>query len=202
MRVVLLALALGSCGPIVQVGGNAPRPDALHTLTAVAPAATPAPAAVDLARAVTVDVPTMPGALRTLRMPVTVSDTAIQYVPAAQWAEQPNRLFQRLLAETLASTGMPVIDARSAGLVSNRRLTGELLAFGVDVRGASPVARVRYDATLTTPKGLAQRRFEAEVPLAAVSGPAVAAALNRGANQVAGEVALWVRAGGGGGGGT
>ncbi|MFN3370901.1 MAG: ABC-type transport auxiliary lipoprotein family protein [Sphingomonadaceae bacterium] len=189
---LLLAAGLPACSPIVQVGGNAPRPDAVLTL-----AATPAPAVplgrapVDLARAVTIDTPSVPGALQTLRIPVTVSDTAIQYVKAAQWSEQPARLFQRLLADVVEASGTPVIDQRSSGQLGGRRLTGQLIAFGVDVRG-SPMVRIRYDATLAAPDGIRQRRFEREAPIDRVDGREAAASLNTAANALAADVARWL----------
>ena len=183
---------LAACGPLVKIGGNTPVPDSVYTLSAAPPSSVPAGLVpVDLARAVSVDTPTIPGALQTLRIPVTVSDTAIQYVKAAQWSEQPNRLFQRLLADLLVQAGQPVIDLRSSGQSGGRRLTGQLQAFGVDVRGAPKVV-VRYDATLASPTGLRQRRFEREADLAAVEGPAVAAGLNAAANLLAADVAAWV----------
>ena len=192
-RAALLALLLlGGCGPLVQIGGNAVPPDALYTISATAPAAVPVGhVPVDLERAVSVDVPSVPGALQTLRIPVVVSDTAIQYLQAAQWSEQPNRLFQRLLADTLTHSGIAVLDQRSSGTLGGRRLTGQLLAFGVDTRDAQ-VVRVRYDATLTGSGGVRQRRFEREVPLAMVDGNAVAAALNSAANAVAVDVSQWI----------
>jgi cholesterol transport system auxiliary component len=190
---LIALLLLAGCGPLVQIGGNAPTPDALYTLTATAAAAVPAgQAPVALATAVSVDIPAVPGALQTLRIPVTVSDTSMQYVKTAQWLEQPNRLFQRLLADTLTHGGIAVIDQRSSGTMGGRRLTGQLLAFGVDVRG-SPMVKVRYDATLAGPGGVRQRRFEREAAVAAVDGAEVAAALNGAANAVAADVALWVR---------
>lgn len=190
---------LAGCGPLVQVGGNAPQPDALYTLTAE-PAAVPAGLSpVDMAAAVSVDLPSVPGALQTLRIPVTLSDTALQYVKAAQWSEQPNRLFQRLLADRLVASGVAVIDQRSSGQIGGRRLTGQLLAFGVDVRGAASVV-VRYEATLTGPDGVRQRRFERTEPVARVEGAAVARALNGAANAVAADVARWVAGGGNAGG--
>jgi cholesterol transport system auxiliary component len=193
---LLLPLLLAACSPIVQVGGNAPRPDALYTLSAAPPLAVPAgQAPVDLARAVTVDTPSMPGALQTVRIPVTVSDTAIQYVKGAQWAEQPNRLFQRLVADTLVHSGISVVDQRSSGQTGGRRLTGQLLAFGLDVR-AAPMVRVRFDATLAGPDGVRQRRFEREAPVAGQDGENVALALNGAANRVAADVAAWVAGGG------
>ncbi len=188
----LLSLA-AACGPLVQIGGNSPRPDALYTLGAPPPAAVPAGLKpVDMQQAVTVDIPSVPGALQTLRIPVTVSDTAIQYLTGAQWSEQPNRLFQRLLADTLTSHGVNVVDQRSSGQTGGRRLTGQLMAFGVDVRNARQV-HVRYDAQLSGPDGVRQRRFERELPLAQAQGAEAAVALNQAANAVAADVALWVR---------
>lgn len=189
----LLGLA-AACGPLVQIGGNSPRPDALYTLSATPPESVPAGLnPIDMKQAVTVDMPSVPAALQTLRIPVTVSDTSIQYLTGAQWAEQPNRLFQRLLADRLSASGIGVVDQRSSGQTGGRRLTGQLLAFGVDVRGGQQV-RVRYDAQLAGPDGVRQRRFEREVPLAAVQGPEAAVALNAAANAIATEVAQWVGA--------
>ena len=190
---LLLFALLMSCGPLVQIGGNSPRPDALYTLTATAPAAVPAgQVPVDMASAVTVQVPTVPGALQTLRIPVSISDTAVQYVKAGQWSEQPNRLFQRLISDTLVHGGIAVVDPRASGVSARRILSGQLVAFGVDSRMAAPLVRVRFDATLSTPAGLRQRRFERAAPLAAVESAQVAAALNLAANQVAADVAAWV----------
>lgn len=192
-RAALLALLLlGGCGPLVQVGGNTAPPDALYTVSATSPAAVPAgQVPVDMARAVSVDIPAVPGALQTLRIPVIVSETSIQYVQSAHWSEQPNRLFQRLLADTLTHSGIAVIDQRSSGTTGGRRLTGQLMAFGVDVREGQ-VVRVRYDATLAGPDGVRQRRFERDAPVARIDGATVSAALNSAANAVAGDVSRWI----------
>lgn len=196
IRALPLLLLLAGCGPLVEIGGATPRPAALYTLSAAPPEAVPAGLApVDMSKAITVDTPTLPGALQTVRIPVTVSDTSIQYVRDAQWAEQPNRLFQRLLADRLVHSGLAVIDQRSSGQSARQRLTGQLMAFGVDVRG-SPQVRVRYDATLSGPDGIRQRRFEREAPVAVVNGATVVDALNSAANQVAADVAAWARSAG------
>ena len=192
-RALPLLLLLAGCGPLVEIGGNTPRPAALYTLSAAPPEAVPAGVQpIDLSKAITIDTPTLPGALQTVRIPVTVSDTSIQYVRDAQWAEQPNRLFQRLLADRLSASGIGVVDQRSSGQTGGRRLTGQLLAFGVDVRGARQV-HVRYDAQLAGADGVRQRRFERELPLAQAQGAEAAVALNQAANAVAADVALWVR---------
>ncbi|WP_199553307.1 ABC-type transport auxiliary lipoprotein family protein [Sandaracinobacteroides hominis] len=185
-------LTLSGCGPLVQIGGNAPRPDALYTISAPPPASVAVgQQPVDMKAAVTIDTPAVPGPLQTLRIPVTVSDTSIQYVQSAQWAEQPNRLFQRLLADTLTANGIAVIDQRSSGQIGGRRLTGQLMAFGVDVRGG-PAVKIRYDATLYGPAGIRQRRFEREAALGRVDGPEASTALNGVANLIAADVAKWV----------
>lgn len=188
-----MLVALSACGPVVQIGSDRTPPVALYTVTAATGAAAGSGAQpVDPARAVTVATPDVPGTLRTLRIPVTVSDTQVQYVKAAVWAEQPGRLFGRLLADRLAGGGVAVIDARSTGRQADRLLSGQLLAFGADVSGDAPTVRVRYDSTLSGPDGVRQRRFEREVPVSRVDGATVAAALNLAANALAGDVTQWV----------
>ncbi len=189
-----LALLVASCGPIVQVGAPAPPPAALLTLSSTGPQASPAGlSAVDHASAVTLLAATAPASLQTLRIPVQVSMTEMQYLKAAQWAEPPARLFMRLVGETLVGAGVPVVDRRLTGKAAGRVLGGELAAFHVDARRA-PLVRVRYDATLAGPGGLRQRRFEREVAVQAIAPAEVSRALNAAANAVAADVAAWVAA--------
>lgn len=200
LPLVLLPALVAACGPLVQVGAPQPPPAALLVTTPAPPAAVPAGTApIDLARAVSIDLPRLPGTLQTLRIPVAVSETEVQYVREASWAELPNRQFQRLLADTIASRGIAVVDPRVSGRTGGRVLSGQLLAFGVDLRSGRPEVRVRYDATLAGPDGLRQRRFERSEPVADVRARPVAAALNRAANAVAADVALWIEPGEGAG---
>lgn len=188
----LAALTLAGCGPLVQIGGNDKPPVALMVLRATA---TDAPRPVDLrtGRAIIVATPTVPGTLQTLRLPVVTGDNSLAYLVGATWAEQPNRQFAHLLADTLAAAGQPVLDARTGGLSGARALNGALTEFGLDVR-AAPVVRVRFDAVLSDSAGkaIAARRFEASEPAATQAPGDVATALNAAANRVAGEVADWV----------
>jgi cholesterol transport system auxiliary component len=191
----VIALALAACGPLVQIGGNTPAPDSLLTLRATAeprPYAGPASAGTALG----VTLPLVPGTLQTLRLPVTTSDTEVLYLAKASWAEQPNRQFQRLLADTLASAGLAVVDSRQSTAAPARSLTGTLREFGLDVRNpGAPVVRVRYDAQIAAPGDrtapLLLRRFDASEPVPNQTPTAVAAALNRAANRLAADVALW-----------
>jgi cholesterol transport system auxiliary component len=187
---VAALLALAACGPLVQIGGNATPPDALLTLRAAGDM--PASVGVDPATTLGITVPSVPGTLQTLRLPVTTTDTEVQYLKAANWAEQPAKLFQRLLGDVAAAQGIAVIDSRQSDVTAARKLTGTLREFGLDVR-AAPLVRVRYEAMLTGRDGrlLAMRRFEATQPVAGQTPGEVGAALNTAANAVAADVAAW-----------
>lgn len=192
---LLLLVLLAGCGPLVQIGGNAPAPASLLTLSATtkpAAYAGPAPASATVG----VEIPAVPLVLQTLRLPVATSAGEVTYLTGAAWAEQPNRQFQRLLADTLAGKGVAVIDSRQARSPPARSLTGTLRDFGLDVSDpAAPVVRVRYDAQISgnrTASTVLLRRFDATEPVADLTPVTVAAALNRAANQVAVQVADWV----------
>lgn len=182
------ALLIAGCGPLVQIGGAGEPPDSLLTVRAD----TGEPKSIT-GKPLLVTVPSAPGALRTLRIPVTTETTEIAYLSKASWVEQPVVLFQRLLGEVVqARTGRPVIDERNADISGAHRLSGRLIEFGLDVRGA-PQVRVRYDAMLSAPGTgyVASRSFEATRPVNAETGPAVARGLNEAANEVAASVGDW-----------
>ncbi len=194
----LLAVAglglLAACGPLVQIGGNAKAPVALLTIRA---SAVPSERGrtVDVSRTFSVVTPTVPGPLQTLRLPVITRDTEIAYLTGATWAEQPNKQFARVLADTLQSRGLAVLGPRSSGAGATRLLSGQLVEFGLDVRdAAAPKVMLRYDALLTGDGGktLGLRRFDQSIPVTSQAPGDVAMALNTAANNVAAEVADWV----------
>ncbi|TFU01336.1 ABC transporter [Polymorphobacter arshaanensis] len=191
---LLAALVLlASCGPLVQIGGNDTPPASLLTLRATATPVIAAPAAKPAT--VMVVVPAAAGALQTLRVPVAVGDVELQYLVGATWSEQPNRLFRRVLADTIVARGLIVIDPRGPSPRADMTLSGTLTEFGLDVRTPdNPHVNVRYDAVLNSTNGtlIAARRFDASAPVAGKSPAVVGAALNDAANRVAGEVADWV----------
>lgn len=138
----------------------------------------------------------VPGAAQSLagvRVPVQSSQTTIAYVAGAQWVEPPNRMFVRLLSDTVpARTGRIVLSSAQSFSDPGAVLSGELRNFGVDA--ATNEAVVTFDASLIRVSGkvVEKRRFEARVPIPAVEAGAVGVGLNQAANQVAGEVADWV----------
>jgi cholesterol transport system auxiliary component len=188
LLILAAALPLAACFSF-----GADPPDQLLTLK---PAATVEPGRSVTAapgEAITVAVPTVPQALATPRVPVRATDTSIAYVKDAQWSEQPNRLFQQLLSETIqARTGRPVLSPRQFSFDPGVRLAGELVMFGVDAATRSAV--VTYDAAVSRDGGAAieTRRFEARVPVSAIEAIPVGEALNQAANQVAADVAAWI----------
>lgn len=190
----LLLIAVAGCGPLVQVGGNTPAPAALLVLRSdVPPPQFAGPTAITDTLAVAA--PDVPAELQTLRLPVQVDGSSVQYLAGASWAEQPSRQFQRLLGDKLAAAGVAVLDSRGGNVSPARLLTGHLREFGLDVRQAA-VVRVRYDAQLAGPRGgatVALRSFVAEEPVPSQQPAAVAAALSRASNRLAGEVAAWVK---------
>lgn len=183
----LLALGLSGC---LRFGAEPPE-----ALLALSPAQT-APAGQTLTgtedTSIAVGVPSAAQELQTQRIPVRATDTTIAYVKDAQWVENPNRLFTRLLMETIAArTGRLVVGPRGQRGSPNR-IDGDLTMFGVDA--ATGTAVVTFDASYARGPDapLQKRRFEARVPVSPIEARPVGAALNTAANQVAAEVADWV----------
>ena len=186
---IAVAAALGGCA---LLGGGGKTPATLQTLTPEAADPGAMARTVVAGQAVTIATPIVPKELRTLRVPVQLTPTDIQYVTNLQWVDTPDRLFQGLLDETIRrTTHRVVLDPHQAALDPGLLVTGELQRFGYDA--ATGQAVVTYDGSLSTAGGtrVETRRFTAT---AASSGTAasIGPALNRAANQVALDVAKWI----------
>jgi cholesterol transport system auxiliary component len=186
-----LAFALGACSLGGLLGGGK-APPYLLTLTSQAPATGEFTRSAAPGEAVTISTPIIPKELRTVRIPVHVTPTAIEYVTDVQWADTPDKLFQDLVAETVRrTTNRVVLDRDQALLDPGLVVSGQLSRFGYDDSEAAVV--VRYDAALSTAGGtrVETRRFEAKVP-ATPDATRIGPALNPAANQVAMDVAKWI----------
>jgi cholesterol transport system auxiliary component len=186
-----LAGALGACSLGGLLGGGKP-PTTLQTLTPEAADPGPMTRTVNAGQAVTIGTPSVPKELRTVRVPVQINPTDIQYVTDLQWVDTPDRLFQDLLAETVRrTTSRVVLDPSQTALDPGLVVTGALQRFGYDA--ATGQAVVVYDGSLSTERGtrVEARRFTASVPSDG-SAASVGPALNRAANQVALDVAKWI----------
>ncbi len=189
---IALAGALGACSLGGMLGGGGKPPATLQTLTPEAADPGPIARTVNAGQAVTIGTPAISKELRTVRVPVQLNATDIQYVANLQWVDTPDRLFQDLIAETVRrTTNRVVLDSRQTALDPGLVVSGALQRFGYDAASGQVV--VVYDASLSTEGGthVEARRFTAN---AAADGTAasVGPALNHAANQVALEVAKWI----------
>jgi len=188
----IAAAALAGCSVGSLLGGGSKVPPTLQTLTPEA--ADPGTIVRNSAarQAVTVMTPAVSNQLKTLRVPVQLSPTDVQYVTNLQWIDTPDRLFQSLVEETLRrTTNRVVLDPSQTGLDPGVVLQGELERFGYDASTRQVV--VAYNGSLSSADGtqVQTRRFVASVP-ADGTGPSVGQALNHAANQVAQQVAQWI----------
>ena len=188
---VLVAAALGGCSLSSLTGGGGKPPLMLQTLTPEAADPGNVARTASAGQTLTIATPLVQNELRTVRVPVQLTATDVQYVTGLQWVDTPDRLFQNLLEETVKrTTSRVVLDPNQSGLDPGITLQGELERFGYDAQTGQVI--VAYNGTLAGPGGTVQsRRFEATVP-ADGTGPSVGPALNRAANQVAQQVAQWV----------
>lgn len=187
-----LTLALPACSLSGLLGGGGKAPATLQTLTPEAADPGASQRTVNAGQAVTVSTPTVPKELRSVRVPVQLGPTDIQYVTGLQWVDTPDKLFQALVEETIRrTTSRVVLDSRQATLDPGLVITGQLQRFGYDAAAGQVV--VVYNAALSAEGGsrVEARRFTASEPSDG-SGPSVGPALNRAANAVAADVAKWV----------
>ncbi|MGB3317582.1 MAG: ABC-type transport auxiliary lipoprotein family protein [Sphingopyxis granuli] len=189
LTLALGALLLSGC---VSFGGKVPP--FLLTLDAdAAPAAGEARTASDAAT-LTILIPAAPQKLRTTRIPVQQDDASVAYVKDAQWVEAPQRLFQRLLSETVAArTNRVVIDEGQYLTAPGEQLAGQLMEFGVDARSNEAIVVYQAMRVGAGGKTVTQRRFEAREPVGGrIEAKPVGEALTRAANKVASDVAGWL----------
>ena len=186
-----LALTASACSVGGLLGGGKP-PTTLVTLTPEAPEPAQIIRAAAAGQAVTISPPAVSRELRTVRVPVQVNQTDVQYVANLTLVDTPDRLFADLVAETLRrTTGRVVLAPNQAALDPGLIVTGELQRFGYDA-GTGQVI-VQYDGSLSAAAGnrVESRRFTATAP-ADGTAASVGPALNRAANQVALDVAKWI----------
>ena len=184
------AIALAGCSSLLGGGGKVPP--TLQTLTPEAADPGNITRSAAAGQAVTIQTPVIDNALRTVRVPVQLTPTDVQYVTNLQWVDTPDKLFQSLVEETVRrSTNRVVLDPNQTGVDPGTVLQGELERFGYDA--STRAAVVAFNGTLTSPNGaqVQTRRFVASVP-ADGTGPSVGPALNQAANQVAQQVAQWI----------
>ena len=190
--IACLMAGLALLGGCVNLGGGKAPANLIH-LSPVSSAPAGAGTIAKAGEALVVFQPQTDRSLAVVRVPVQVSDTSIAYLTDVAWVDSPARLLRSLFAETIRSRGkILVFEDDQPEARGNLRLTGRLEAMGYDARNRSVV--LRYDGLLQAADGtMRSRRFEAVEKNVAPKGPAVAEALNVAANDVAMQVADWVK---------
>jgi cholesterol transport system auxiliary component len=187
-----VAAALGGCSIGGLLGGGAKPATTLVTLTPEAAEPGQMARSAAAGQAVTIESPTVPRELAAVRVPVQVTPTDIQYVANLQLVDAPARLFGNLIAETVRrTTNRVVLDPSQTSFDPGLLVSGELRRFGYDASSGQVV--VTFDGSLSAAGAnrVETRRFTATAP-ADGTAASVGPALNRAANQVAGEVAAWI----------
>ena len=184
---VAASIVLSAC---VSFGAKAPP--SLLVLTATASVQGGAVKSGAPADALIVLLPEVPRKIDTNRVPVSIDDSNVAYLKDAVWADKPARMMQLLLMETIsAKTGRLVLNEVDAGGKAQQFLSGTLMEFGIDSQAMEAV--VVYDAVkLVRGQAIEKKRFEAREAVSAVEPGTAGAALNRAANSLASEMALWV----------
>jgi len=186
---IALAAAAGACSLGGLLGGGGKIPPTLQTLTTEAADPGPIARTVAAGQAVTIMTPLTPKELQTVRVPVQLSPTDVQYVTNLQWIDTPDHLFQRLVSETVRrTTNRVVLDPNQTGLDPGVVLNGQLQRFGYNAQTGQ--VEVIFDGALATAGGgqVQTRRFTATAP-ADGTGATVGPALNRAANEIAQQIA-------------
>lgn len=186
---VAAALTLSGC---VSLGTK--PPDELLRLTAQETAPAGATSSGQPSEAIVVLDPEADRGLDVLRVPVIVDASSVAYLKDALWIEKPSRQFRSVLAETLrARTGQLVVEGGDFEVTGRTMIGGRLLQMGYDVQRSAVI--VRFDAIRTDRGGapIQSRRFEAVVSGVEAKAKPVGTALNQAANDVARQVADWVK---------
>lgn len=193
-RTALIAVATLGLSGCLSLGAK--LPDQLFRLSPDESAPAGTTVSGPLAQAIVVLDPETDRSLDVMRVPVRIDEARVAYLKNAAWIERPARQFRSLLAETLrARTGRLVVEDGDYDIAGKSQVGGRLLEMGYDARKRAVV--VRFDAVLRSAGGgeeIASRRFEAVISGLEPEAKDVGPALNRAANDVAGQVADWIKA--------
>ncbi len=187
--IILLTLALGSCGSLLPTGEDGKKPAQRFSLSMTAGDIAPS-----ITAAIRVEDFDAPAELALDRIVVRRGAQEVLYAKGARWTDKPARLMRNLVTDYLkASSTSIVASPTQIDVPILYRLSGRLSAFQIRVDG-TPIASVRFEALLNNTRNRTPiaKLFSAEVEATSDSPSAMAAAINTASNQVASDVAGWV----------
>jgi cholesterol transport system auxiliary component len=130
-----------------------------------------------------------------LRLLVEPTPGQISYLSDAQWADRLPPLLQARTIEAFENGSRLARVARPGdGVSGDYQLSMDIRTFGVRVEPAGAQAVVEISAKVIGNQAgriVAARIFTARVPIASVTGPAVAQALDEASDQVLIEMVRW-----------
>ncbi len=191
------AQALLILAPVFMLTGcisfGAEAPPSLLLLTATATVADGTANTGQQKEALVILTPDVPRKLDTNRLPVQINASSIAYLKDAVWSDKPARLMQKLLMETIAAkNNRLVLNEADTGGLAQEFLSGSLMEFGIDASRNEAV--LVYDAVkLVRGKAVKKQRFEVRRPVSLIEAGPASTALNVAANQMAGEIADWLK---------
>ena len=190
----VLALAPAGCGPLIDLGGSE-GPVAHYALTPL----DELPRDFDQRGVVLfVEEPTLPGGLRSSAIAVRSSETRIEYLSGAQWAERPSEMIRRQLIETLEKAGLAqIVGQGSLEIASDYRLKSDIRAFQADAAEGPARAQARIAVVVklvrTAPTEIiATRRFEASAQADSRDLDRTIAALDAALHVILTDVVMWL----------
>ncbi|HSN71171.1 MAG TPA: ABC-type transport auxiliary lipoprotein family protein [Steroidobacteraceae bacterium] len=183
------ALLAGCAGSLLESDTPADR---IYSLQATAPQAAVATSPVEASIAVAR--PRVAPGLATERIAVRTDRNEIDYYRGARWGGTAAEIVQSFLVQSLRESGaFALVAPESAPVAADFLLDLELKEFHADQTGAGPpVARFSVVATLIeirTRRAVLSFVAAAEVPAEADRMGAVVEAMERAANQAAGDLA-------------
>ena len=118
---------------------------------------------------------------------------SLSYLPDGQWSDRLPRLFQVRLIQTFENASSLGRVSRPGDRVTpDLALSADIRNFGIDAQTSQAVVDVTVRIVLDrTGRVAAARAFSARVPVASISGPAAAQALDQAMAQVLREIVRW-----------
>jgi ABC-type uncharacterized transport system auxiliary subunit len=194
IALLLSLVGLAGCGPLIDLGSNTPIA-ARYRLALENPAPPPVEK-LNAAKIILVDDLVPPADLATDRLAIRLGAQEVRYLAAMRWTDRPGRMMRELMSAYGQNIeGLTILAPTQLDIRYDFRLSGRLESFHVVITpGKEPMAYVAFQAVLTQRAAgntVAIESFSAQAPAQNDSVVALTAAINKAANQAAGQALHW-----------